>query len=116
MPRPSSAGPRGRGPRATRPGGPPPGPAEGASSEMADWTRPEYSRSLEALEIVLGQEHPLDAPRPAGLGIGVDHGRREAGIALGRLESRGHAGQEAVDDRVLLHADHRVVGPGHAEV
>jgi hypothetical protein len=49
-------------------------------------------------------------------GLHRHHHRREARVVLRGLEAGGHGGDEALDDRLRLHADDRVVGAGHPEV
>ena len=42
--------------------------------------------------------------------------RRSVDVAVRRFPARRHVGEEALDHQFLLHADHAVVGAGHADV
>jgi len=64
----------------------------------------------------LAQHQPLNIPGFAGFVIAVDHYRAQPDIACGGFEAYRHAVEELVDHEFFLHADHAVIGTGHANV
>ena len=82
------------------------------------WPAEERERPLgpdSDLRVVRDQQ-PLDPARLAGRLVDVDDGAGEADVPLGDLEGGGGLEEEALEHLVDPHADHRLVGAGHADV
>src|SRR3989442_11074726 len=60
--------------------------------------------------------HAADVRGAAGVGIHHDDGAVERRGAPRRLEANRHLREEALEDEVLVHADHRIHRSRHAEI
>src|SRR5438094_12643 len=70
----------------------------------------------ELIEVLCRIADALNRHRLAG-GLGCSNEDAvQARVAGGRLHADGHAAEKLVDHDRLFHADHAVVGPGHARV
>src|SRR5919201_5913902 len=63
-----------------------------------------------------GYAQPTDIRGAAGIGIDDDDCSVKRSRSPGRLEADRHLGQEALEDDVLVDADHRIHGPRHAQI